>query len=52
MDFAGGAVIKNPVFLVGGPMMGNIREAAFPVTKTTNAVLVLSEEHPLIQKKN
>lgn len=51
VDFAGGAVIKNPVFLVGGPMMGNIREAAFPVTKTINAVLVLSEEHPLIQKK-
>ena len=50
--FAGGAVVKDPVYLVGGPMMGNIKSASAPVTKTTNAVLVLPKEHSLIQKKN
>ena len=32
-------------------MMGNIRPADSPVTKTTNAVIVLAQDHPLIQKK-
>ena len=33
-------------------MMGNIKGEDSPVTKTTNAVLVLPREHSLIQKKN
>ncbi len=32
--------------------MGNIGTGAQPVTKTTNAVLVLPEDHLIIQKKN
>lgn len=48
---AGGAVIEDPVYLIGGPMMGFIGNGALPVTKTTNAVLVLPETHQLIQKK-
>ena len=52
VEFAGGATTADPVFLVGGPMMGNIKGADSPVTKTTNAVLVLPKEHSLIQKKN
>ena len=52
VEFAGGATTSDPVFLVGGPMMGNIKGEDSPVTKTTNAVLVLPREHSLIQKKN
>lgn len=51
VEFAGGATTSDPVFLVGGPMMGNIKGEDSPVTKTTNAVLVLPREHSLIQKK-
>lgn len=48
---AGGAKIKDPVYFVGGPMMGNILPGSSPITKTTNAVLVLPEDHYLVQRK-
>lgn len=48
---AGGVTTPNPVYFIGGPMMGFIGAGSMPVTKTTNAVLVLPEEHLLIQKK-
>lgn len=51
VQMAGGTTTKDPVYFVGGPMMGNIGTGAQPVTKTTNAILVLPEEHLIIQKK-
>lgn len=48
---AGEITVKNPVFFIGGPMMGFEGSGALPVTKTTNAILVLPEEHLLIQRK-
>lgn len=48
---AGGSKVENPVYYIGGPMMGFIGSGSQPVTKTTNAVLVLEEEHLLVQKK-
>lgn len=51
VEAAGGATVKDPVYLVGGPMMGMIRSGMTAVTKTTNAILVLDETHPLIQKR-
>lgn len=48
---AGGKTIKNAVYFIGGPMMGNIGTGSQPVTKTTNAVLVLPEDHLIINKK-
>jgi len=48
---AGGATTKNPVYFIGGPMMGFIAHASMPVTKTTNAILVLPQEHLLVQNK-
>lgn len=47
---AGGSGIKDPVYLVGGPMMGSIKSGSVPVTKTTNAILVLPKDHLLVQK--
>ena len=38
---AGGTTVKDPVYFIGGPMMGFIGSGSQPVTKTTNAVLVL-----------
>lgn len=48
---AGGTMVKDPVYFIGGPMMGFIGNGSMPVTKKTNAVLVLPKEHLLIQKK-
>lgn len=48
---AGKITVKNPVFFIGGPMMGFEGSGLLPVTKTTNAILVLPEEHLLIQRK-
>lgn len=51
VKMAGGVTVKNPVYLLGGPMMGNFGNEYQPVTKTTNAVIVLSEDHPLVYRK-
>lgn len=48
---AGKVTTPNPVYLLGGPMMGGFGSENQPVTKTTNAVIVLPEEHTLVLKK-
>lgn len=48
---AGGAKIKDPVYFVGGPMMGSIQPGTATITKTTNAILVLPEKHLLVERK-
>lgn len=48
---AGGSAEEELVYLVGGPMMGRIGTRYEPVTKTTNAILVLPEDHLIIQRK-
>lgn len=42
---------KELKYLVGGPMMGRIGNRYDSVTKTTNAILVLPEDHLIIQRK-
>ncbi|MCD8218576.1 MAG: SLBB domain-containing protein [Clostridiales bacterium] len=48
---AGHITAADPVYLLGGPMMGNFGMPGQPVTKTTNAVIVLDRQHPLVLKK-
>jgi len=48
---AGKITTPNPVYLLGGPMMGGFGEDHLPVTKTTNAVIVLPKEHSLVLRK-
>lgn len=48
---AGDITVKDAVYFVGGPMMGRIGNGSEPVTKTTNAVLVLPKDHPIVTKK-
>ncbi|MDE6924697.1 MAG: 4Fe-4S dicluster domain-containing protein [Acetatifactor sp.] len=50
--YAGEVTTKDPVYLVGGPMMGNLADETAVVTKTTNAVIVLDKTHSLVQRKN
>ncbi|MFI3208685.1 MAG: 4Fe-4S dicluster domain-containing protein [Eubacteriales bacterium] len=49
---AGKTTTEDAVYFVGGPMMGNIGTVDQPVTKTTNAILVLPKDHYLVMKKN
>lgn len=51
IEAAGGVTITDPAYLMGGPMMGRLGSPAEPVTKTTNAVLVLPKNMPLVQRK-
>ena len=50
--YAGEITAKEPAYLIGGPMMGNLGDETTVVTKTTNAVIVLDKSHSLIQRKN
>lgn len=50
--YAGEVKVKHPVYLIGGPMMGNLADETAVVTKTTNAVIVLDRSHTLVQRKN
>jgi len=52
VSYAGEVTAKEPVYLIGGPMMGNLADETAVVTKTTNAVIVLDRSHSLIQRKN
>ncbi|MFB0920831.1 MAG: SLBB domain-containing protein, partial [Oscillospiraceae bacterium] len=52
ITLAGGATVKDPVLIDGGPMMGKFTEDLDrPVTKTSKGIIVLSRNHPWIQDK-
>ena len=50
--YAGAVTAREPAYLVGGPMMGNLGDETTVVTKTTNAVIVLDSSHSLIRRKD
>lgn len=47
--YAGKMTTEQPAFLMGGGMMGRIVNGKQPITKTSNAILVLPSNHYLIQ---
>jgi len=51
VSLAGGPVINDSVYIMGGPMTGSIVNSYDTVTKTTNAILVLPSIHSIILKK-
>ena len=48
----GGSKIKDPAYLIGGPMTGKIESSHGLVTKTTNAVILLPQDHYIVQRKS
>jgi Na+-translocating ferredoxin:NAD+ oxidoreductase RnfC subunit len=52
LSLAGGPTVDNYVLIAGGPMTGNIIPSTEVVTKTTNAILVLPEDHYVVLKKD
>lgn len=51
ISIAGGAAISEYNIISGGPMTGRIVDESEVVTKTTKAVIVLPENHPVILKR-
>lgn len=51
VELAGGERCAECVYLSGGAMTGKIGKKSDVVTKTTNAVLVLPKNHPVVLKK-
>lgn len=48
---SGGETVKDPAYILGGPMMGRLGSPDEPVTKTTNAVIVLPQNHYVVTRK-
>lgn len=51
INLAGGAKIEQYALINGGPMTGKITGPEDTITKTTNAVLVMPQDHYIIQKR-
>lgn len=51
IELSGGATVKDPAFVMGGPMMGRLGSDTEYVTKTTNAVIVLPQDHYVVTRK-
>lgn len=51
IELAGGATVNDPAILSGGAMTGRLGTMTEVVTKTTNAILVLPKDHPVILKR-
>lgn len=49
---AGHVSCKDPAYLMGGPMMGRLGTENTVITKTTNAIIILPKDHPVIAKMN
>ncbi len=47
----GGVTVDNPAYLIGGPMMGRLGSDHDLVSKTTNAIIVLPKDHPVVLRK-
>ena len=48
---SGGSSIEDPAILIGGPMMGYLGNDQDVITKTTNAIIVLPKNHPVVLRK-
>lgn len=49
---AGNILIKNPVYVIGGPMMGHLGTENTVITKTTNAIIILPSDHKVVMRMN
>ena len=47
---AGQIMIKDPVYVIGGPMMGHLGTENTVITKTTNAIIILPGTHKVVMR--
>ena len=48
---AGSVTVEDPAYLMGGPMMGFLVSPHEVITRTSNAILVLPKDHPVVLRK-
>ena len=48
---AGGVTVQEPTYIFGGLMMGKVGNKRDPITKTTNAIIVLPSDHSAVLNK-
>ena len=51
VSLCGGTTSDNVQYLSGGPMMGRLASPSDTVTKTTNGILVMPEDHYVVMKR-
>lgn len=51
VKLAGQVTVEEPVYLMGGPMMGFLVSSHEVITRTSNAILVLPKNHPVVLRK-
>jgi len=51
VDLCGKPTIEEPACLIGGPMTGRIGSFSEMITKTTNAVILLPQDHYIVKRK-
>ena len=51
VELAGGVTCSRPAYVMGGPMMGFLGTEHDLITKTSNAIIVLPEDHYVVQRK-
>ena len=52
VSLAGRITTGAPAYLMGGPMMGRLGTENTVITKTTNAIIILPENHKVIMRMN
>lgn len=52
VSLAGRITTANPAYLIGGSMMGRLGTENTVITKTTNAIIILPENHKVIMRMN
>jgi len=48
----GKVTTPDPVYIMGGPMMGRVGFDDTPITKTTNAIIILPSNHKIVTRMN
>lgn len=51
VTLCGGATVEQPAYLIGGPMTGRIASPHTLITKTIGAVILLPQDHYIVQRK-
>lgn len=52
ISLAGKITVDHPAYVMGGPMMGWLGTENTVVTKTTNAIIILPEDHHVVVRMN
>lgn len=52
ISLAGKITVKNPAYIMGGPMMGHLGTESTVITKTTNAIIILPDDHKVVMRIN